>query len=747
MASANNDTGSTNQSSTISGSVTSNDTYNNPVKTDYLINGSLEAGTANGTWRIVNSVPGWSSPSGLFESWGYGAVDGHVPVHGLNILELDGPSGPNSISQTVATDVGRPYVLTFSTAWRAGTSAATNQVEVFINGASRGVVNATSTAWKTFTFGLIGTGSDTITFREVVHDRVGTLLDAIRLEADTPVVAVAGAAQNVGSAVQGSSGGTFVISSGGNYTFAPGADFRYLSNGRSISTSVTYTIKDASGTSTATLTVVVTGTNDAPAVSDAVSSSTNEDAGGYAVDLLAGASDPDTADVLSVSGLTLVSGNAAGITVNGNSLDVDPSAYSSLAAGETEVVTYSYSVIDGQGGSVLQTATITIEGRNDGPDAADDNATTDEDTPKSVAVLVNDSDPDTSDDLSVTGASIGNGKLGDVTIAADGKSITYSAGGAYNYLAAGEHEDVEIAYTISDGNGGTDTATATVRVEGVNDGPDAADDASSATEDLATSGNVLINDTDPDLSDRKAVSAVNGSASFVGAAIQGTWGTLTLNSDGSYTYTADADALDEQTSGSFQDVFTYEVSDGNGGVDTATLTIAVNLADDSHTIDGTNQPDTLRGDHTIAGSDDTIWGGNAIDHLYGEAGADVLHGENGDDLLFGGSGRDQLYGGNGADRLDGGTGNDRLAGGQGNDLLTGGAGNDIFVFGKSGGADRITDFQAGDKILLEDGVSVKSHSFADVNGDGVDDLVVQLSSGSVTLLGVTAMLPAEAFVI
>ena len=63
----------------------------------------------------------------------------------------------------------------------------------------------------------------------------------------------------------------------------------------------------------------------------------------------------------------MTAGDASGVTVSGNSLTVDPNAYNSLAVGESEVITYSYNVIDGNGGSVAQTATITITGANDAP--------------------------------------------------------------------------------------------------------------------------------------------------------------------------------------------------------------------------------------------------------------------------------------------------------------------------------------------------------------------------------------------
>jgi hypothetical protein len=46
-----------------------------------------------------------------------------------------------------------------------------------------------------------------------------------------------------------------------------------------------------------------------------------------------------------------------GITLVGNSLEVNPNAYNYLAVGETEVVKYSYTISDGNAASVDQTAT------------------------------------------------------------------------------------------------------------------------------------------------------------------------------------------------------------------------------------------------------------------------------------------------------------------------------------------------------------------------------------------------------
>lgn len=285
-----------------------------------------------------------------------------------------------------------------------------------------------------------------------------------------------------------------------------------------------------------------------------------------------------------------------------------------------------------------------------------------------------------------------------------------------------------------------------ITVVQANKAPTASNDSGFVVEDRTTSGDVRSNDTDPDAGDHLLISAVSYGASVgtVGADLQGSYGTLRLQDNGTYTYAANSDYLDtlHGVTG-LKDVFSYTVSDGHGGISTASLTINVSLANDERTISGGNSPNIIHGDRDgMIGAEDTIYGGNAADQLYGEDGADVLFGGNGDDKLFGGQGRDRLYGDNGNDQLDGGIGDDRLEGGKGDDRLTGGAGADIFVFGKSSGSDIITDFFAGtDHIQLIDGVTLKSTVFADVDHNGTMDMILQFSSGSVTLLGVSNPVP------
>ncbi len=113
--------------------------------------------------------------------------------------------------------------------------------------------------------------------------------------------------------------------------------------------------------------------------------------------------------------------------------------------------------------------TVTIHGQNDIPDAVDDVDDADEDGPAiTIDVLANDSDADLSDVLSVDSLNT-TGTLGSVTN--NGTDVTYDPNGAFESLAVGETATDTFSYTITDGQGGYDTATVTVTIHGQNDAP------------------------------------------------------------------------------------------------------------------------------------------------------------------------------------------------------------------------------------------------------------------------------------
>ncbi|MBV9957437.1 MAG: tandem-95 repeat protein, partial [Acidobacteria bacterium] len=193
-----------------------------------------------------------------------------------------------------------------------------------------------------------------------------------------------------------------------------------------------------------------------------------------------------------------------------------------------------------------------VTASNRPPDAVDDAAATNEDTPVSVGVLANDTDPD-GDALTISSFTQGlNG------------TVTSGGGGALVYTPnANFNGSDSFTYRITDGNGGTDTATVTVTVNPVNDPPDAVDDAASTNEDTAVNINVRANDTGGDCS------AVN-----VTSVTQGAHGSVIINPDGTLRYTPNANF-------NGADSFTYSIGCAAAGSDTANVSVTVNASNDA----------------------------------------------------------------------------------------------------------------------------------------------------------------------
>ncbi|MSO89856.1 MAG: tandem-95 repeat protein [Rhodospirillaceae bacterium] len=302
---------------------------------------------------------------------------------------------------------------------------------------------------------------------------------------------------------------------------------------------------------------VIGPANHAP---DAIADTANvgEDAV-VAIAVLANDRDPDGGDVLSVSAIaTAATLGLVSINTHGTVTYATNGAFNYLAAGETATDSFTYTGSDGHGGFDTATVTVSVTGVNDAPVAGDDAATVGEDAAVRIAVLANDTDADRSDTHVIAAVDTAR-TLGHVSINTDG-TVTYATNGAFNYLAAGETATDSFTYTGSDGHGGFDTALVTVSVTGVNDAPVAADDRAGTDEDTTltlSAASLLANDEDADTSDTLAVvgvgAAVNGTVAFVGDEIV-------------FTPTANFSGIAS---------FTYIVDDGQGGFDTATVTVDV----------------------------------------------------------------------------------------------------------------------------------------------------------------------------
>ena len=174
------------------------------------------------------------------------------------------------------------------------------------------------------------------------------------------------------------------------------------------------------------------------------------------IDVLANDEDAD-GEQLTITAVTQGDDGIVTIAANGATVTYTPNA------GFTGSDEFTYTVSDGTDqdtATVMVSVTAPPPPTNNDPMAADDEADTDEGTSVMISVLANDSDAD-GDSLTIMSVTQGND--GSVVIADDGMSVTYRPN-------AGFTGEDQFMYTVSDGDGGTDTATVMVDVLGVDDG-------------------------------------------------------------------------------------------------------------------------------------------------------------------------------------------------------------------------------------------------------------------------------------
>ncbi|MEZ9863022.1 Ig-like domain-containing protein [Vibrio breoganii] len=231
-----------------------------------------------------------------------------------------------------------------------------------------------------------------------------------------------------------------------------------------------------------------------------------------------------------------------------------------------------------QSDAIVEIVVQTVALINSVPSAADDTATTLEDTPITIDVLANDADSD-GDKLSIVEALV-SPEVGVVEVVNGELKFTP----AEDYVGP-----VEITYTISDGNGGSDTATVAVVVEPVNDLPIAFNDEITTDEDSSVASNV------------PAATDVDGTVESYQLASDVDKGSLTFNGDGSYSFDPNGE-FEALAPGESEEVtFTYTATDNNSGVsEEKTITITVNGVNDI--------PVALDG--SIVTDEDTSVGGN-----------------------------------------------------------------------------------------------------------------------------------------
>jgi VCBS repeat-containing protein len=270
--------------------------------------------------------------------------------------------------------------------------------------------------------------------------------------------------------------------------------------------SFTFTVNDGEidSASTYSMNIDVTGQNDPPEVVPIIDARTEDDAA-FTKDLTLGQTDPDNDD-LTVTGAQTISAvfaNGDGVslptgtvTIEGNSLTINPNLLNALPQGESVIITIAYDVSDGELTST-NTATITVSGRNDAPTSSGKNIELNGEEPISLTsedFAFNDIDGDDLDNVKIEttptkGKLYLNGievKGGDGIPAQNIKDLVYDPG----IGASGSNYDA-FNFSVNDGQDHSLIQTMTV---GVNAAPTASDVNVSLSEDKSFSGQMKATD-------------------------------------------------------------------------------------------------------------------------------------------------------------------------------------------------------------------------------------------------------------
>ncbi len=324
---------------------------------------------------------------------------------------------------------------------------------------------------------------------------------------------------------------------------------------------------------------ILDGGNTPPEVSGPVDGgATDEDAAPLTLDLLANASDAD-GDDLDTDGVTVTSSNAGRTVIfsvddETGELTIDPAQFNDLAAGESEQLSVSYDVIDGNGGVTSATATLSVDGVNDAPTdiSLSDNAV-DENAPGAVIGQLMGSDPDLNDLLTLE--VVGNP---DFEVDASGQ-LKLVDGVALDFEAG----PITVAVSATDPSGASFTKFFDIAVSNQNDAPEVSgpvlggstdEDAAPVTIDLLANAS----DQDGDSLDVASVvvTASNGDPVAV-ASINHDTGALTIDP-------AQFNSLAVNETETL--TVDFNVIDGNGGVMAATAALEVNGINDAPDVSG-----------------------------------------------------------------------------------------------------------------------------------------------------------------
>ncbi|MCL9777424.1 VCBS domain-containing protein, partial [Vibrio methylphosphonaticus] len=524
------------------------------------------------------------------------------------VTEIDGMYGTlKLVAGDTADSVKWVYELDQSKADALNTGQQTEQFEVYIESLVAGVGQG-DTISQTINVTVEGnndaavvtTGSVDLTETDAVLTATGTLTST---DVDNP--------DNTFTPQSNVSGtyGTFSIDGNGVWNFTANSTFDELSDGQEIQD--VFNVTSIDGTPS-TVTVNITGTNDAATVSSADVEQDETDAALTITDTLT-SNDVDNANNTFTPQTGVVGSHGTfSINAGGTWTFIANQSFDYLNVNQSVSESFPVTSVDGTTSSV----TVKINGTNDAADISAETITLDEtDSALTASGTLTASDVDNTDDKFIAQTDF-IGTIGTFSIDENG-AWNFTANSEFNSRNVNQTAEESFTVTSLDGT----TSQVNIIIKGTNDAAtvSSADVNVQETDAPLSTGGVLTA-TDVDNADNTFIEQTN---------VVGNHGTFSIDGNGSWSYIAD-ESFDSLNVGDFvDDQFNVQSSDGT----ISTVKVTIQGTNDAPTISGDftagvqeGVTDTTSGNITVADVDTatpiskSLRGGSLVGDTYTKAG-------------------------------------------------------------------------------------------------------------------------------
>jgi uncharacterized delta-60 repeat protein len=341
--------------------------------------------------------------------------------------------------------------------------------------------------------------------------------------------------------------GTLELTGSGAFRYFPNENFYGIDY-------FIYELEDSTGLkTTAFVTLNINSVNDAPlALTDQITVSQNQ-----AIEISVLENDLDVDSEIDKASLKIIESASNGsVSINSTLGTVTYKSNSNFRGQDS----FTYSVSDSEGvESNIATVYVNVSGINTSPLAENDLAETEQNQAVEINILLNDSDPDGSIDISSVKI-ISSPENGQAIFSIQQDVLIYTPNDGY-------FGSDSLTYMFNDNEGAeSNIAIVNITVARVNIAPIANNDSFTVTQNVASPLDVLLNDSDVDGSiDTSSIEIIETTKA----------GTLETLSNGALVYTSSSENI-------FVDSFTYRVKDNEGlNSNIATVSIEINQVDTS----------------------------------------------------------------------------------------------------------------------------------------------------------------------